>query len=336
MFSMQLIERKKHGKIVYPTCSLSIQKGEAVALYSQSEILTIIMQHIHHPNIVHENAITIDHLCNVKNYKAFLTRTSMCFYEDGLYDRLTVKDHLQFYKQLYGSNLHIETVLEQMMLEDRKKQVVSKLTFSERKRVHFCRILFQDASLYVFEEPDINVDNETKRVYLQLLETLQANHKYTLILTSNLEHAITATSHVLRLDEHGCKHVQFENETPEPSAQDTSPFQFDKIPTKIDDKILLFDPFDIDYIESVDGQAFLHVNNEPFPTTFTLHQLEARLQPFGFFRCHRSYIVNLQKVKEIITWTRNSFNIILDNYENSSIPLSKTKMAQLKEMIGLT
>ena len=49
--------------------------------------------------------------------------------------------------------------------------------------------------------------------------------------------------------------------------------------------------------------------------------------PFGFFRCHRSYIVNLQKVREVITWTRNSYSLILENKEKTSIPLSKAKMA---------
>lgn len=74
---------------------------------------------------------------------------------------------------------------------------------------------------------------------------------------------------------------------------------------------------------------------EAFPTTFTLQELEERLIYYGFFRCHRSYIVNLQKVREVITWTRNSFNLILDDDPKSSIPLSKAKMSQLKEMLGL-
>ena len=79
----------------------------------------------------------------------------------------------------------------------------------------------------------------------------------------------------------------------------------------------------------------LHIKGEGFPTTFTLNELEERLQHFGFFRCHRSYIVNLQKVREVITWTRNSYSLILDDEKKSNIPLSKTKMAELKGMLGL-
>ena len=79
----------------------------------------------------------------------------------------------------------------------------------------------------------------------------------------------------------------------------------------------------------------LHINGEEFPTTFTMNELEERLQHFGFFRCHRSYIVNLQKVREVITWTRNSYSLILDDEKKSNIPLSKSKMAELKVMLGL-
>lgn len=336
MLTMNLIKQMKHGKTLYPACSVSIQKGETVALYTESEISSVIMQLIWRKNPEQKDTMTMDDLCKTTDYKTFMAQTFCFFYDDGLYERLTVLDHVRFYKQLYGSDVHVSTVLDLTMLQDKKKHKISQLTFSEQKRVHFCRMLFQDVSLYVLEEPDVHVDIETKRIFLHLLQTLQAKGKYTLILTSNLEHAISATSNVFRLDEHGCKQIQLESEESDKQKHDHIPFQFDKIPTKVEDKILLFDPFDIDYIESIDGQAFLHVKGEAFPTTFTLIQLEKRLQPFGFFRCHRSYIVNLQKVKEVITWTRNSFNLTLDDNGNTSIPLSKSKMSDLKEMIGLT
>ena len=99
--------------------------------------------------------------------------------------------------------------------------------------------------------------------------------------------------------------------------------------------MVLFDPPEIDYIESYDGQANIYVKGEAFPGNFTLSHLEERIHHYGFFRCHRSYIVNLQKVREVITWTRNSYSLVLDDQEKSSIPLSKTKMAELKDMLGL-
>ncbi len=71
-----------------------------------------------------------------------------------------------------------------------------------------------------------------------------------------------------------------------------------------------------------------------FVCALTLSEsLEARLTGFRFFRCHRSYLVNLQRVREVITWTRNSFSLILDDERKSSIPLSKGRMDELKGVI---
>src|SRR5699024_11276945 len=85
-------------------------------------------------------------------------------------------------------------------------------------------------------------------------------------------------------------------------------FQFNKIPRKVNEKIILFDPTEIDYIESHAGQSNVCLNGEFFPTTCTLTELEEKLKPEGFFRCHGSYIVNLQKVTEVITCPRNSLS----------------------------
>ncbi|MDE5864586.1 MAG: LytTR family transcriptional regulator DNA-binding domain-containing protein, partial [Lachnospiraceae bacterium] len=45
-----------------------------------------------------------------------------------------------------------------------------------------------------------------------------------------------------------------------------------------------------------------------------------------------SYLVNMQKVVEIIKWTRNSYSMKLVKYENVDIPLSKAKIQELKNM----
>nr|WP_285848822.1 LytTR family DNA-binding domain-containing protein [Solibacillus isronensis] len=42
-----------------------------------------------------------------------------------------------------------------------------------------------------------------------------------------------------------------------------------------------------------------------------MSELEKRLHHFRFFRCHRSYIVNLHKAREILTWTCNSYSLSL-------------------------
>ncbi|WP_397469504.1 LytTR family DNA-binding domain-containing protein [Psychrobacillus sp.] len=50
-------------------------------------------------------------------------------------------------------------------------------------------------------------------------------------------------------------------------------------------------------------------------TSDKLNASEERLLPFGFFRSHQSYIVNSQKVREVITWTRNSSTLVFEDNE---------------------
>ncbi|WP_321575610.1 LytTR family transcriptional regulator DNA-binding domain-containing protein [Paenibacillus guangzhouensis] len=115
----------------------------------------------------------------------------------------------------------------------------------------------------------------------------------------------------------------------------TYPMRIEKIPAKVNDKIILFDPTEILFIESNEGVSQLHVNEGVFPCAIKLGDLEEKLKLFGFFRCHRSYIVNLQHVREVITWTRNSYSLILDDKSKSSIPLSKGKFDELRAIIGI-
>nr|WP_251125344.1 LytTR family DNA-binding domain-containing protein [Exiguobacterium sp. s43] len=145
------------------------------------------------------------------------------------------------------------------------------------------------------------------------------------------------TSTVYRIDHRHLRLLDVEPEDAGDSeiSSEIIHVRFEKIPTKVNEKIILLDPPEIDFIESQDGQSILHSQSDQFPSVFTMNELETRLTPYGFFRCHRSYLVNLQRVREVITYTKNSFSLILDDSEKTTIPLSKTKMAELKTMMGL-
>src|SRR5690625_4363903 len=108
-----------------------------------------------------------------------------------------------------------------------------------------------------------------------------------------------------------------------------------KLSEKLDDKVILFDPLEIDYIESYDGKSQLVINDESFTMDSTLVEVEKKLITYGFFRCHRSYIVNLQKVREIITWSKNTYSLKIDNQNESTIPLSRSKIKEIEAIFNL-
>jgi ABC-2 type transport system ATP-binding protein len=107
-----------------------------------------------------------------------------------------------------------------------------------------------------------------------------------------------------------------------------------KLPVKLEDKVVLLNPAEILYADAGEGRVFLITVEGRLPTQYTLAELEGKLSRSGFFRAHRSILVNLQHVKEVIPYTRNSFSIRLDDAEGTKIPLSKSAAAELRAFFG--
>lgn len=337
--SLQFInaEKRVHDSVIFPSFDLAIDVGKIVAVHTSVNVREQLIELLLEKSKLSNGEIRIGDGGISENK----SKIGFFFLHDGLYERLSVEEMVRFTKRLYLSTEPIENFIQIAQMEAKRRVKIKNLSYSERKRVQLALLLIQNPTICIFEEPDQNLDLETKRIFLSVLQKLKRDGRSAFILTGYLESAVTAADEVFRLDENGLHAVQTETDEDKeiedtPSvAESVVPVRFEKIPTKVNEKIVLFDPPEIDYIESNDGQSFLHIKGESFPSVSTLNELEARLLPFGFFRCHRSYIVNLQKVREVVTWTRNSYSLVLDDIEKSTIPLSKTKMVELKEMLGL-
>jgi len=207
------------------------------------------------------------------------------------------------------------------------------------------------ADLNVFVEPIHGMDIETINVFMEMLSWLSVAGKHTVVLVSNMEHAVLLGSKVHQFKDDGLQEVEMEesdenhvleDNTESAASTETSVVPnrpsvsgLYKIPAKTGDKVILFDPTEIDYIESQEGKAQLVINDEHFAIDTSLTEIERKLEMYGFYRCHRSYIVNLQKVREIITWSKNTYSLRLQNRAESTIPLSRTKVQEIQEIFSL-
>ncbi len=338
ILSIHDLEKHEGNAVVFPSFSLTVSAGNAVAIHTNMSVQKLLMDMLLGEIPILTGTIKVKDINISSSKKQYIQHIGIFALNDGLYERLTVKEYLVFYQKLYDSGVAVEQILQAVQLEEKKNTRIGKLSFSEKRRVHFGHLLLKPASLYVLEEPDQNTDLETKRVLNRIVQQLLSKEKAVVILTGNMESALAVTDNVYRLDGSGLYKLDVTADEAEKDVETEEviqPVRFEKIPTKVNDKIILFDPPEIDYIESGEGQSQLYIKGEVYPSMFTLNELEERLQPFGFFRCHRSYIVNLQKVREVVTWTRNSFTLILNDPNKSSVPLSKAKMAELKGMLGL-
>lgn len=94
------------------------------------------------------------------------------------------------------------------------------------------------------------------------------------------------------------------------------------------EKIRLLDVTEIDWIGIEQGTTITHVGEKAYATRSTLDNLEARLDPEHFFRAHRSAIVNLDQVEEIIPWFKGSYRLRLST--GVEVDLSRARARKLR------
>ena len=107
------------------------------------------------------------------------------------------------------------------------------------------------------------------------------------------------------------------------------------IPVEQRGKTLLLRPDEIVYIYTDKDNVFVKTHKESYLTRFTLRELEARLNPNLFFRSHRCYLVNIQRMRELIPYFNGTYTVVVDDHEHSEIPVSRTQSRKLKEILGL-
>lgn len=105
-----------------------------------------------------------------------------------------------------------------------------------------------------------------------------------------------------------------------------------RLPVMRGKKIVLIDIDDIVWIGVEDELVFVHTTAEKYMANATMSELEGRLDPQVFFRSHRSSIVNLNHVKEIVPWFGGKYKIVVDDTPKSELVLSRARAKGLREI----
>ena len=337
------VEKMAGNQVVFPRFDLSVKPGAVTAVQCEHEAGVQLIGMVTGMAPASHGEVRFAGEPVGRHFRNLASRVGVMLLDDALYDRLTPAEQLRLFRNLHGAGSPVEDLLRRLGLEEYGRTRISKLTYSEKRRVQLARALIHQPELVVLQEPEQNLDVESRIILQRVLSEFTAGGGAVLMTTSNLENAVTLGDTVYRLNAGGLKLFELaeepvSEEKTEPIHEDDIPvpqLQFNKIPAKVHDKLILFDPTEIVFVESVEGLSQLHVQGETFPCAIKMADLETRLQPFGFFRCHRSYIVNLQRVREVITWTRNSYSLILEDPNKSTVPLSRGKYAELKTLLGI-
>lgn len=124
---------------------------------------------------------------------------------------------------------------------------------------------------------------------------------------------------------------QLENKS---GSQNAELRQLKKIPIYRSNRLILIDLEDIVWLEASDHYTWISTAEGRYLSNLSLADLETRIEPEVFFRCHRSHIVNLKFVKAIDR-VGDSHQLLLGKLENAKVPVSRKRIVVLKSLLGL-
>jgi two-component system LytT family response regulator len=107
-----------------------------------------------------------------------------------------------------------------------------------------------------------------------------------------------------------------------------------RLMVSVGDRSVVVETNAIDWIGARDYCAELHVGGRTHVVRESLAALEASLDPHRFLRVHRSAIVNLARVRELSRQAVRGTAVVLT--DGSRIPVSRSQLRQLREMLGPT
>jgi ABC-2 type transport system ATP-binding protein len=259
--------------------------------------------------------------------RRFSRLSGVVFSEDALYKNLTVRANLEFQADLYGlPKKRIDEVLLQVGLADQESVAVEKLPPGLKRRLAFGRAVLHRPKALILEELFARCDETTITLLENLVRDAAEGGAAVLLMASTPARLAPLCFRIYKIQQGRLLETRLESEEPGRQAF--------KLPVKLEDKVVLLNPAEILYADAGEGRVNLVTLEGRLPTQYTLAELEGKLYRSGFFRAHRSILVNLQHVKEVIPYTRNSFSIRLDDSEGTKIPLSKSAAAELRVFFG--
>jgi two-component system, LytTR family, response regulator LytT len=110
----------------------------------------------------------------------------------------------------------------------------------------------------------------------------------------------------------------------------------EQLAIKVEDRFLLVQADEVVHA-SVDNEEVRVVTNSLSGTSNyrTLDELQARLDPAVFWRVHRSHLVNINRIKEIVPWFSRNYILKMRDAKGTEIPVSRSQTRRLREYLKL-
>lgn len=329
MIKIENLQKIVDGNTLVDINDLSIATGECAGVIgpvgSGKTVLFDLMIGRKRPTA---GNIRIDDIDPYSDKIQFSRKVGVLFAQDGIYKHRSPRDNLIFYCRLRGlPKSRAEAVLAEVGLADQAKAKTEKLPSGLTRRLAFGIASLHQPKQLILVEPFARCDDATISLLSDRIQQLAEEGCTILIFADDETYLENFCDSIYRLSQGRVISAE------RPSEEQPASMPF-KIPVRLEGRVALINPADILYAEVVEGRAYLNTLEDRYPSQYTLVELEERLSRSGFFRAHRSYLVNLQHIKEVIPFTRNSFSLRLNDPEGTLIPLSKSSASELKDLLG--
>jgi two-component system response regulator LytT len=112
--------------------------------------------------------------------------------------------------------------------------------------------------------------------------------------------------------------------------------QRSKILVKNGGRSFIVDAQDIVYATIDDGLITIVTSSIEGESNYrTLEDLQSNLDPESFWRVHRSFLVNIHRIREVIPWFKSSYQIRMDDKKQTEIPVSRVQTKRLRSLLKL-
>ncbi|HEY8052314.1 MAG TPA: LytTR family transcriptional regulator DNA-binding domain-containing protein [Steroidobacteraceae bacterium] len=115
-------------------------------------------------------------------------------------------------------------------------------------------------------------------------------------------------------------------------GQNPSPALPDRIPVKSQGRVIIVNVAEIDWVEADGDYVSVHVGAKTWLLRETIAAAEARLALSGFVRIHRSTLVNIYRVRELMPLSKGEFTVVL--LDGTELKLSRNHRFALERLLG--
>lgn len=102
-----------------------------------------------------------------------------------------------------------------------------------------------------------------------------------------------------------------------------------------EDRTILLDVNEIFFLEAKEEGVYVYTAQESFWSKTSLESMTRRLPKDRFFPCHRSYVVNLQQVREFMPFFNGVYMVRMRDKKRTEVPVSRARARELKGRLGI-